>query len=91
MSHVAVRTTKGTAVTSLRLFLNSRIVAPAAPGSLLGGLTSATPPVGSTATNSQLDTLAANSAINAAETASLNAVGSIRSGAYSGNLHLYEK
>jgi hypothetical protein len=91
LGRVAVGTSKDSSITSLRVFLNNRFLAPKSPVSLLGGLSSATPPVGTTTAGSQLYSLAANSAINAAETASTNSIGSLDSGAFTGNSHLYSK
>ena len=85
---VAVKAEKGQSITSARMFLQNRLLS-TSPQSLLGGLNSAIPPVGTTTANSKIYTDVAQGAINAAQVASLNAVSSLHSGAYTGNKHLY--
>jgi hypothetical protein len=91
LGRVAAVAKKGQTASSLRQFLNSRILSPQPSGGLLGGLRASTAPVGTTAATASLYTLAADSAINAAETASLNAIRSLRSGLFTGNQHIYGK
>lgn len=91
LNRIAISVSKGQSVASLRPFLNSRILSPQSKGSLLGGLLASTPPSGTDPNAAQLFTAAASSAISAAETASSNAIGSLHSGAYTGNKHDYHK
>lgn len=67
----------------VRSFLNNRILSTQSTGSLLGGLLTSTPPAGSTPATSSLYIMAADSAIDGAETSTLNAVTSLRTGLYS--------
>jgi hypothetical protein len=92
LDRVAVKTKQGEQpITALRLFLENRFLKPTSSTSLLGGLNSAIPPVGTTTDGSQLYLDVAYGAIDAAKVAAINAVPNLSNGAYTGNKHWFSK
>jgi hypothetical protein len=91
LGRVAVSTQKGQPITSLGLFLRNRFLRSENPQSMVGGLNSAIPPVGTKPESAQIYSEVALGAINGAKAAALNAVGSLSSGAYTGSKHAYAK
>jgi hypothetical protein len=67
----------------IQVLINNRILG-SGKLSLIGGLSDAAPIVGATPSTNQLNVVAAQSAINAAETSVLNGLGILQSGAFSG-------
>ena len=91
LSQVAVKTEKGgQSFTALRIFLENRFLAAKSTQSLLGGLNSAVPPVGTTADGSKLYAQVAMSATGAAQTAAITAVTTLSNGSYTGSKHIYK-